>query len=140
MIVKVKKMKPEAELPVYAHPGDAGLDLWAAEEVVAEPKAKVQVPTGIAFCLPDGYVGLIWDKSGLSHKYGLKTVGGVIDASYRGEVKVGIVNLSDQPFTFRIGDKVAQILIQPVVRAELEEVSHLEETKRGEDGFGSTGR
>ena len=140
MKIRFKKLNSHLPPPGYGHPGDAGLDLYAAEVVEIEPGARAQVPTGVALEIPVGYVGLIWDKSGLSHKYGLKTLGGVIDATYRGEIKIGLVNLSDRPLTFQPGDKVAQLLIQPVVTAELEEVVELEGTDRGEGGFGSTGR
>lgn len=96
--------------------------------------------TGIAFEIPVGYVGLIWEKSGLSHTYGIKLFGGVVDSGYRGEVKVGMMNLSDQPFTFEKGHKIAQMLIQKVEAPEIIEVDELSNTARGEKGFGSTGR
>lgn len=116
------------------------MDLCAAEAVTILPSERVQVKTGIAMAIPEGYVGLVWDKSGLSHKSGLKTMGGVVDAGYRGEVLVGIVNMGEIPHTFSVGDKVAQMLIQKVEHPTLVEVSELDATVRGERGFGSTGK
>jgi dUTP pyrophosphatase len=98
------------------------------------------VPTGIAMEIPEGYVGLIWDKSGLSIKNGIKTLGGVIDSTYRGEVLVGMINLSDADYTFLKGHKVAQMVIQKKEFVDFEEVSELSDTVRGEGGFGSTGK
>lgn len=140
MKLKVKRLSSEITLPGYAHPGDAGLDIYAAAETVMAPGERAQIPTGLALEIPAGYVGLIWDKSGLSHKHGLKTLGGVVDSTYRGELKIGIVNLSPQTRVFKVGDKVAQLLIQPVISVEIAEVQELSDTDRGEGGFGSTGR
>ena len=139
MKLQVKRLTTTAKMPYFAHPEDAGMDLFADESVTIEPGVRVQVKTGIAAAIPDGYVGLVWDKSGLSHRFGLKTLGGVIDAGYRGEVLVGIVNIGDTAHTFQIGDKIAQMLIQKVEHPILEEVTALDETVRGEKGFGSTG-
>jgi len=97
------------------------------------------IPTGIALAIPSGYVGLIWDKSGIATNHGLKTMAGVIDSGYRGEVKILIHNLSNQPYTVQAGTKIAQMLIQPVVQNEIIEVKDLDDTSRGERGFGSTG-
>jgi len=140
MKLPIKKLTPTATIPTgFAHEGDAGIDLFAAEAVEIKPMERVQVSTGIALAIPLGYVGLIWDKSGLSHKSGLKVMGGVIDAGYRGEIKVGIVNLGTEIHTFAVGDKVTQLLIQKIEQPEIIEVQELEDTERGEDGFGSTG-
>lgn len=139
MRLPIKKLDPNATLPAFAHPTDAGLDLCALEAIVIPPHTRVQVRTGLAFAIPEGYVGLVWDKSGVSHKGGLKTLGGVIDAGYRGEVMVGLYNTSDQPYTFAAGNKVAQILIQKVEQPEIVEVDELDETTRGTGAFGSTG-
>ena len=138
-IVPVKRLK-EVNLPNSPYEGDAGIDLCAAEEVVLAPGERTQIPTGLAFAIPLGYVGLIWDKSGVSHKGGLKTLGGVVDAGYRGEVMVGIINLSQQPYTFTKGQKVAQMLFQKVEQPVLQEVDDLGSTDRGEKGFGSSGK
>ncbi len=137
--VKVARAVANAKLPTYAHPGDAGCDLYAAEEVTIAPGERAQVGVGVAFAIPEGYVGLVWDKSGLSQKHGLKTLGGVVDAGFRGEVKVGLVNLSSEPYRIEAGHKVAQMLIQRVEAVTFEEVDALDETSRGLAGFGSTG-
>lgn len=140
MNIKVKKLHPDAILPHIAHQGDAGCDLFATEEVILNPGERGQVPTGLALELPEGFVSLIWDKSGISHKGGIKTLGGVIDSGYRGEYLIGVVNLSDQPYTFKKGHKVAQLLIQKVESPTFQEVEELSDTSRGEGGFGSTGK
>lgn len=140
MQIKVKKVNPEAKLPAYARPGDAGMDLFAVEEVMIPAGTIVQIQTGVAAEIPEGYVGLVWDKSGIAQKYGLKTLGGVVDAGYRGEVLVGVANLSQSPYTFEKGHKIAQMLIQKIENPEIVEVSELSETVRGEGGFGSTGK
>lgn len=139
MKLQIKKVHPDAKIPKYAHPGDAGFDMYALEETTIEGNAQILVRTGIAMAIPDGYVGLVWDKSGLSVKQGLKTLAGVIDAGYRGEVSLGMSNQRSTPYTFKKGDKVAQMLIQKVDRVEFQEVEALDETSRGEGAFGSTG-
>jgi dUTP pyrophosphatase len=138
--LQIKRLHPDARIPSYAHAGDAGMDMYAIEEVTVLPGARVSVGTGIAVALPEGFVALVWDKSGLSHKHGLKTLGGVIDAGYRGEYTVGLINLSDAPYTIQKGDKIAQMLIQKVEHPEIEEVDELDLTSRGEGAFGSTGK
>ncbi len=143
MEIKIRKITPNAILPKYAHPGDAGMDFFVSESVLIKKGERAQVRTGISMAIPDGYVGLIWDKSGLSHKSGLKTVGGVIDSGYRGEIMIGMINLGEFDYTFEIGHKVAQMLIQKVESPEIIEVNNeddLGETSRGEGGFGSTGK
>lgn len=138
--LKIKRFRKDAKIPQYAHMGDAGLDLYAVEDVTLAPNGRAGVPTGIAMEIPEGHVGLIWDKSGLSIKHGLKTLGGVVDSGYRGEVLVGIMNLSDTAYTIHKGEKVAQMIIQKKENIEVEEVSELSDTARGEGGFGSTGK
>ncbi|HAS84670.1 MAG TPA: dUTP diphosphatase [Candidatus Yonathbacteria bacterium] len=140
MELKIKKLHPSVKVPTYAHIGDAGFDLYAIESVTIPVGARVLVGTGIAMEISDGYVGLIWDKSGLSNNHGLKTLGGVVDAGYRGEVSVGIINLSASDYNVTAGHKVAQMLIQKVERAEIKEVAELSDTTRGHGGFGSTGK
>jgi dUTP pyrophosphatase len=143
MQIKIKKLRPDAITPNYAHHDDAGLDFFAIEEVIIEAGQIVQFPTGIAMEIPEGHVGLIWDKSGLSHNHGLKTLGGVLDSSYRGEIKIGIINLGKESYTVGKGHKIAQMIIQQKVTAEIIEVSDLdnnEKSERGEDGLGSTGK
>lgn len=139
MNLHIKKVHPNAKIPTFAHATDAGMDFYALQTLTLAPMTRVQVGTGIAVQIPDGYVGLVWDKSGLSHKKGLKTLGGVIDAGYRGEVFIGVVNLSAEPITFEAGDKVAQMLIQKVEHPEIIEVAELDEADRGTGAFGSTG-
>lgn len=139
MNIQVKKLHPDAIVPSFAHPGDAGMDLFSVEDLVIAPGARASVPTGIAIALPDGYVSLVWDKSGPSHKFGVKTLGGVLDSGYRGEYLIGLVNLGQEPFEIRKGQKIAQLLIQKVERPDIEEVDELSDTSRGTGGFGSTG-
>ena len=138
--IKIKRLKPDAVLPSYAHAGDAGMDICASEDVHIKKDERMKVPTGIAIQIPEGYVGLGWDKSGLSMNHGLKTLGGVIDAGYRGEIMIGIVNLSNEDYTIGKGHKVAQILIQKVEAPNVQEVEELGDSHRGEKGFGSTGK
>ncbi len=136
----LKKMHADAVVPQFAHATDAGMDLCSTVEITIAPGTRVSVPTGIAMQIPDGYVGLIWDKSGISQKGGLKTLGGVIDAGYRGEIFVGLFNTSNEPYTFGPGQKVAQILIQKIEQPEIELVDDLENSDRGTGAFGSTGK
>ena len=138
--LRIKKLREDATVPTRQFDGDAGLDLYAAEAVTLPPGARAKIPTGIAVAVPKGMVGLIWDKSGLSNMHGLKTLGGVVDAGYRGEVLVGIVNLSSETYTVQKGHKVAQMLIQKIERVSLEVVDELDATDRGHGGFGSTGK
>ncbi len=140
MMIKIKKLNPEAKIPRYAHPGDAGMDFFALEEVRLEPGERTKVKTGVAMEIPESFVGLIWDKSGLSTSHGLKTLAGVVDAGYRGEVQIGMINLSAEAYEIKKHDKVAQMLIQSIEFPELEEVEELSNTSRGAGGFGSTGK
>lgn len=139
-MLKIKRLHPDARVPSYAYAGDAGLDLCVCEEstfAVGEYKA---VGTGLAFEVPEGHVGLIWDKSGLSIKNGLKTLAGVLDSGYRGELMVGMINLGKEQYTFRKGEKIAQLLIQKIEHPTIKEVEELSETHRGEKRFGSSGK
>jgi dUTP pyrophosphatase len=137
--VKIKKLIPGAILPHYSHKGDAGLDIYSTEDFVLTHEMRHAVSTGISMELPKGYVSLIWDKSGLAAKKGITVLGGVIDAHYRGEYKIILYNTEKDDFVIRKGDKIAQVLIQPIETAEIEEVEELSETSRGEGRFGSTG-
>jgi dUTP pyrophosphatase len=139
MELKVKRLHAWAKLPRYGHTGDAGMDLFSAADMVLEPGNVRPVPTGVKASIPMGYVGLIWDKSGISLS-GVHRLAGVVDAGYRGEIKVVMINLGDQDFTIARGMKIAQMLIQPVLHIQIREVDDLEDTDRGEGGFGSTGR
>lgn len=140
MELPVQKLHPDAKLPSFAHSTDAGMDLYCVEKITLQPGERAQIKTGIALSVPLGYVGLIWDKSGISHKRGLKTLGGVIDHGYTGEVFVGIYNTDTEPQVFEVGDKVAQILIQKFEHPEIVEVYSLQESERGARGIGSTGK
>ena len=140
MQLKIKKLNSEAIVPHYAHADDAGFDLFSTETIEIALNSRVQVPTGIAMEIPEGFVGLIWDKSGLSHKHGLKTLGGVIDSGYRGEIKVGIINLGAETYLLEKGHKIAQMIIQKKETCEIVEVDELSDTSRGKSGFGSTGK
>ena len=139
MKLNIKKLHPDALVPARAHHDDAGLDLYTYAAFELAPGERKTVPTGIALAIPTGYVGLIWDKSSVPHKWGVKTMGGVVDASYRGEVGVIMVNLSDETQKFEKGAKISQLLIQKVELPEVCEVTELDDTIRGEGGFGSTG-
>jgi dUTP pyrophosphatase len=129
-------------LPLYAHPGDAGADLYAAEAVVLDPGARALVGTGVSIALPDGYAAFVVPRSGLAAKHGITIVNapGTVDAGYRGEIKVTLLN-TDQHTAFRVavGDRIAQLIIMPVIRANFVEVDRLPGSQRGEGGFGSTG-
>ena len=138
MELRVKRIHPEAKLPVYGHPGDAGLDLFSVVDRTLGPGEVFAVPTGIQVAIPQGFVGLVWDKSGISLK-GVHRLAGVVDAGYRGEVRVVLINLGPQPFAVKTGMKVAQMLIQPVASIAVVESETLDDTSRGEGGFGSTG-
>ena len=131
-----------AELPRYALPGDAGADLTAAEDVVLAPFQRALVGTGVAVAIPDGYAGFVHPRSGLAHRLGLSMVNapGTIDAGYRGEIKVNLINLDPTtPIALRRGDRIAQLVVQPVVRARFVPVEELPGSERGAGGHGSTG-
>jgi len=137
--IKIKKINPEAITPHYSHEGDAGMDVYSVEDVLIKPGERFAVPTGLAIELPPGYVSLIWDKSGIALKHGITTMAGVVEHTYRGEYKILLFNSSNSDYNIKKGEKVAQLLIQPIVTAEIEETDKLSETKRAEGGFGSTG-
>ena len=139
MKIKVKKLKDNAKLPSYAHPGDVGMDMYSMETVTMEPGEHYRFWHGFALEFPIGYGAIVMDKSSIS-KAGLHHMGGVFDAGYRGEYNTLLVNLSDKPYTFEEGDKVSQLIIMPVEIGELEETDSLSESSRGEGMFGSTGR
>jgi dUTP pyrophosphatase len=138
MVLRVKRIHPEAKLPVYGHPGDAGVDLFSVVDRELAPGEVFAVPTGIQVAVPAGYVGLVWDKSGISLK-GMHRLAGVVDSGYRGEVQVVMINLAAAPFSVRKGMKIAQMLVQPVAAVEVVESDSLDDTARGQGGFGSTG-
>lgn len=140
MQLKVKKLSPDAVLPSYAHIWDAGMDLYANETVKLAPGEIGRIKSGIAVEIPDGYVGLCWDKSGLSINSGIKVLAGVIDSGFRGELVFGVINLGKNSYTFEKGHKVMQMLVQPVEHMEIVESEELSGSDRGEKGFGSTGK
>jgi len=142
MQLHIKRLDPGLPLPSYAHVGDAGMDLFAAEKAVLRPFERRLIPTGIAVSIPEGHAGFVQPRSGLAIKHGLSLVNtpGLIDSHYRGEIKVIAINLdASAPIEVNRGDKIAQFVVQPVVSAVLVEVDELDETVRGEGGFGSTG-
>ncbi|HEY7483171.1 MAG TPA: dUTP diphosphatase [Streptosporangiaceae bacterium] len=140
--VLIQRLDPDLPLPAYAHAGDAGADLVAAEDVELPPGERAVVPTGLAIALPDGYAAFIHPRSGLGAKLGVTIVNapGTVDAGYRGEIKVTLLN-TDKRDTVRLrrGDRIAQMVVQRVERAVFHEVSVLPGTARGANGFGSTG-
>lgn len=140
--IQIRRLDPSLPLPSYAHPGDAGADLYAAVDVTLDPGERQLVPTGIALALPEGYVALVHPRSGLAYRHGLSIVNapGTIDAGYRGEVQVCLVNLdTTKPVRLARGDRIAQLVIQRFETARLVEVDELSETERGRGGYGSTG-
>jgi dUTP pyrophosphatase len=137
--IKINKLRPNVKLPAYALEGDVGMDIFSDEDVVIKQGEKHIFATGFALEYPEGYCTLIWDKSGLSSK-GLKVFGGVFEHTYRGEYMICLRNLGNSDYEFKKGDKIAQMLVQPIVSAELEEVEELSESVRGEGRHGSTGK
>jgi dUTP pyrophosphatase len=140
--VPVLLSSPEATAPRYALPGDAGADLAVAEDVELAPLQRALVGTGVAVAIPEGYAGFVHPRSGLAHRLGLSLVNapGTIDAGYRGEIKVNLINLDPTTqLTLRRGDRVAQLVVQPVVRARFVPVEQLPDSHRGGGGHGSTG-
>ncbi len=137
-ILKVKKITDGAKLPDYAYEGDAGLDLYSTEEIEVPSGSRVKVPTGLSVEIPKDHVGLIWDRGGTPIKKGLKVVGGVIDTGFRGELFVGMANIAKEPVTISVGEKVAQMVVQPVESVQIEEVEDLSETERGQRSSGSS--
>lgn len=142
MNVSLKLLSDKAVVPKYAHTGDAGLDLHAAESLVIQPLERVLIPTGIALAIPEGYAGLVLPRSGRAYKHGLGLVNspGLIDSHYRGEIKVAAINLDPVvPIEISVGDRIAQLVISEVPKVELRIVNALDETVRSDGGFGSTG-
>ena len=140
--VPIKKLSPEALIPSYASEGDAGLDLRSIETVVLQPFERALISTGLAIALPDGYAGFVQPRSGMAIKKGLSILNtpGLIDAHYRGELKIIAINLDPhEPIVIEKGDRIAQLVIQAVPSVTLLEVDELDETDRGEGGFGSSG-
>ena len=131
-----------SQVPVYAHPGDAGADLVSTEALRLEPGQRTLVGTGVRIALPDGYVAFVVPRSGLAAKHGITIVNapGTVDAGYRGEIKVSLLNTdAAQPYDIAVGDRIAQLIVMPVPRARFIPVDELPDSTRGEGGFGSTG-
>ncbi len=139
MELKIKKLHPDAKLPTKGHPGDAGIDFYTLEEVVFAPGKQERVHTGVALEIPEGFVGLVWDKSSISFNNQLKIMGGVIDAGYRGEFVASLVNMSEETQVLKKGQKFTQMLIQKFEDCDIVEVSELSDTARGSGREGSTG-
>jgi len=137
--VRIHRIDKGVELPKYAKQGDAAFDLRSAEEKLIKAGHKEVVKSGLRIAVPEGYCGLIWDRSGLAAKHGIHCLAGVLDSGYRGEIGIVIHNLGKEDFLVEKNMRVAQMLIQPVESAHLLEVDDLEETSRGAGGFGSTG-
>ncbi|MFI6927309.1 dUTP diphosphatase [Nonomuraea spiralis] len=141
--VLIQRLDTGLPVPSYAHPGDAGADLYAAEDVELLPGERAVVGTGVAIALPDGYAAFVHPRSGLAARHGVTLVNapGTVDAGYRGEIKVTLINTdAKEPFRLRRGDRVAQLVVQRVERAAFHEVERLPGSMRGANGFGSTGR
>jgi dUTP pyrophosphatase len=142
--VRFQKLRPGAQAPRYMSAGAAGMDLSSAsaEAITIAPGGRVAVPTGLALEIPPGFEGQVRPRSGLARKFGitLPNAPGTIDSDYRGEVQVLLANLGAEPYVVNLGDRIAQLVIAPVVTAELEEADALEDSARGDGGFGHTGR
>ena len=141
MTLRFKRIHPDAVLPSYAHPSDAGMDVRSVEDLVLAPGRRALVHTGLVMLLPPGYEAQVRPRSGLALKSGVTVLNtpGTIDSGYRGEVGVILINLGDSEFQVRKGDKVAQLVIAPVTQPEIAEADAVDETDRGAGGFGSTG-
>jgi dUTP pyrophosphatase len=142
LVIPLRRLDPDLPVPAYAHPGDAGADLVAAEDAVLAPGARAAVRTGVALALPEGYVGLVHPRSGLAARLGVTVLNapGTVDAGYRGEILVILIN-HDRTNTVTIarGDRIAQLVVQRVERAVFRVVDELDDTARGAGGHGSTG-
>ncbi|RNI18374.1 dUTP diphosphatase [Flexivirga caeni] len=140
--VAVRQLDPELPLPSYARPGDAGADLHARTNVTIEPGERAMVPTGIAIALPEGYAAFVHPRSGLAARHGVTTLNGpgTVDAGYRGEIQVNLINLDRQEaFTVRRGDRIAQLVVQQVAAIRWEATDSLPESVRGDTGHGASG-
>ena len=141
-MVLVRRLDPGLPLPVRARPGDAGVDLCAAGSMTLGPGERATVGTGVAVAIPEGFAGLVAPRSGLAQRHGLGIVNapGVVDAGYRGEIRVILINHGSEAVSVTRGDRIAQLVVVPVLAVELLEVGELPLSERGESGFGSTGR
>lgn len=140
MKIRIKKEKENAKIPEFAHPGDAGMDIYSTEEFVLAPDERKVVDLGFSMQFPPEYMVIFKDKSGLASEHGIHTLAGVIDSGYRGECKAALINLGNENFKVTEGQKVGQMLVLPKPNVEVEEVENLGDSSRGEGGFGSTGK
>ena len=140
MKLKIKKLFTDTKMPNYAHPGDVGMDLYAREDYDLKPGERRVFFVGFALEFEHGYAAIVKDKSSLPNKAGIHVLGGVYDAGYRGEYNVILINLGMETYHITRGDKIAQLIIYPVVIADLEEATELSDSARGEGRFGSTGK
>ena len=141
MTVRFKRLCPDAVLPAYAHPGDAGMDIRSVDDLEIAPGTRALVHTGFVMILPPGWEAQVRPRSGLALKHGVTVLNtpGTIDAGYRGEVGVILANFGDAPFAVKKGDRIAQVVVAPVTTAAIEETDVVDDTDRGGGGFGSTG-
>jgi dUTP pyrophosphatase len=142
MKIPLKRLDPELSMPQRAHAGDAGIDLRAAESVRIPAEGWASVATGVAVAIPDGHVGLVSPRSGLAARHGIGVANGpgIVDAGYRGELRVILINHGPEAVTIERGERIAQLVVVPMMEIEFEEVDELPESPRGDGGFGSTGR
>jgi len=141
MTLKFKRIHPDAVLPAYAHPSDAGMDVRSVDELVLQSGKRALVHTGLVMLLPPLFEAQVRPRSGLAVKHGVTVLNtpGTIDSGYRGEICVILINLGDEPFAIGKGDRIAQLVIAPVTQPEIVEAAEVDETDRGAGGFGSTG-
>ena len=137
--LEVKRLSTDATLPTRAYPDDAGLDIYGLEDALIAPSEGKMVSTGVALAIPAGHVGMVCDRSSMAKK-GIKTAGGIIDAGYRGELKIVLWNLSKDQIRITRGERIAQLLVLPIQTPAVREVSELSVATRGDKGFGSSGR
>ena len=141
MTLNIQRLHPDAILPIRAHPDDAGLDLYAAEQIGIPVLGRNLVNTGIAVAIPPGHVGYITPRSGLAHSNGITVLNapGTIDAGYTGEIRVNLINHGQAPYVITPGQRIAQLVISPIATPAVEEVDELPDTARGANGHGSSG-
>lgn len=139
MTLQIQKLHPDAQLPIFAYNGDAGADIFSIEQLELLPGEKAAVRTGLKLAIPEGYAGFVWDKSGLAVKHHIKTMAGVIDSNYRGELLIVLTNLGRQPYQVEKWSKIAQLVISPVYIPQIVETEIQDVTERGEKRFGSSG-
>ncbi|MFA6307895.1 MAG: dUTP diphosphatase [Patescibacteria group bacterium] len=139
MKIKAKKIYPDAILPQAMRKGDAAFDIYSYKDYALQPGQSILAQTGVALAIPFGYWGNIRDRSGLAAKHNIHTMAGVIDSNYRGEIKISLINLGQEIYNIKKGDRICQMIIERHEQVELDEVEKLDETNRGEDGFASSG-